>query len=83
VTRIPHSELTKPASKRNRESDKIEEHDETSDLPLNLQDSSIPAGGVSEYERGWAVNNMTKKADEKRKKGNRRKEGRNSYRFQY
>ncbi len=68
VTRIPHSELTKPVSKRNRESDEIEEHEENSNLPLCLQDSSIPATGVSEYERGWAVNNMTKMADEKRKK---------------
>jgi hypothetical protein len=68
MTRIPHSELTKPVSKRNRESDENEEHDETSDLPLYMQVSSIPATGVSEYERGWVVNNMTKKADEKRKK---------------
>jgi len=33
-----------------------------------MQDSSIPATGVSEYDRVWAVNNMTKKADEKCKK---------------
>ena len=32
-----------------------------------MQESSIPATGVSEYERAWVVNNMTKKADEKRK----------------
>ena len=62
--RIPHSELSKPVSKRNLESDENEEHDETSDLSLYLQDSSILGTRVSEYERGWAVNNMSKKDDE-------------------
>jgi hypothetical protein len=33
-----------------------------------LQDASIPVKGVSEFERGWAVKDMTKKANENRKK---------------
>ena len=45
-----------------------EAHDEAIELPLSLQDTAIPATGVSEFERGWAVNEHTKKADEKRKK---------------
>ena len=32
-----------------------------------MQDA-IPTAGVSEFERGWAVNDKTKKDDEKRKK---------------
>jgi hypothetical protein len=68
MTRNPHSEFTKSVSKRNRKNDENEEYDEAFDLLLNLQDSSVPATGVSEYERGWVVNNMTKKTDEKRKK---------------
>ncbi len=61
--------LTQPVSKRNHEIDENEDLDEAVDLPLNLQDASIPATGFSEFERGWVVvNDMTKKADEKRKR---------------
>ncbi len=33
-----------------------------------MQDTVILATGVSKFERGWDVNEHTKKADEKRKK---------------
>jgi hypothetical protein len=33
-----------------------------------LQDTNLPASGVSELERGWADNDMTKKSADKRTK---------------
>jgi hypothetical protein len=67
--KIPHSPLIKHVSnKRNQENYENEDHDEIFDLLLNLQDASIPATGVFEFERGWAVKEMKKKSDEKRRK---------------
>ena len=51
-----------------RDIQEIEEHDEAFELPLCLQATEIPATCVSEFERGWDVNDHTKKCDEKRKK---------------
>jgi len=66
--RITHSSLIKPLCKENICHEEDDEDDEASDLPLNLQDAALAPTGVSEFERGWAVNEMTKTADAKRKK---------------
>ncbi len=64
---IPLGDLTNNVGKKNND-DHIENVDESSDLPLSLQDVALPATGVSELERAWAVNDFTKKNDEKRRK---------------
>ena len=66
--RIPHSAIIIPAgSKRDQETKENDDHSEDGELPLFLQGIPTPATGVSEFERGLAVHDMTKKADDKRK----------------
>ena len=65
--RTPHNEISNSVKKRNTENHAAS-NAEDAELPLCLQDNNLPASGVSEFERGWAVNDMTKKNDDKRKK---------------
>ena len=67
ANRTPHDDITNPVQKRSKENhDDVEAED--GELPLSSQDAILPRTGVSEFEGAWAVHDMTKKNDEKRKK---------------
>jgi hypothetical protein len=66
--RTPHTDISNSVTKRTAENHDSGDAEEDTELPLCLLDANPLASGVSEFERGWAVNAMTKKSDDKRKK---------------
>ena len=66
--RTSYNEISNSVKKRTIVNSDAADAEEDAALPLCLQDTNLTASGVSEVERGWAVSNMTKKSDDKRKK---------------